>query len=145
MNADLILFPRFRFECWDKTTDPDGSRYSLGLSADGVGRYPEGVFPTSTPLIYGTVLLDNYGRDFIVESEIQRPKTMTNDEARIILTDIFEDMGRGAQYTDDLIWKPVEIDTFFAQRFYSPRWQQLTRILLRCVDENLCRGEGKVS
>jgi hypothetical protein len=140
MTANLILFPRFRFECWDKADDANGTRYSLGLCADGVTRRPEGVFPTSKPLVSGTVLLDDHGRNFAVEPTIDRPEAMTHDEARFILSDAFEDMGKGSEYTDDLIWKPVDLDDFFAKRFYSPRWQQLTRVLLRCVASNQRHG-----
>lgn len=145
MTTELILFPKFRLECWDKADGDDGCRYALGLSADGVRRGPDGAFPTSKPLVAGTVVLDVHGRDFVVEAVTERPAAMTEGEARVILSHAFEDMGRGSEYTDDLIWRPVDVYAFLAERFYSPRWQQLTRVLLRCVDEDLCRGKGRVS
>jgi hypothetical protein len=142
--GETVLLPRYRLECWKKVNTPNGGRYWIGLSADGVKQFPEGKCWVSETLISGTVLLDVYGRDFVVEKEIQHPSAMPPDEARIVLARIFEDMGRGAEYTDDeLIWKPIEIDDFFASHFYSPTWQRLTRVLLRCVDPDLCQGKGR--
>lgn len=142
--GETDLLPRYRLECWKKVNTPNGGRYWIGLSADGVKQFPEGKCWVSETLISGTVLLDVYGRDFVVENEIKHPSAMTADEARIVLSRIFEDMGRGAEYTDDeLIWKPIEIDDFFAAHFYSQTWQRLTRVLLRCVDPDLCQGKGR--
>ena len=139
LNAgDHVLFPDFRIECWYEATDDDENhRYSIGLCADGVKRFPDGNFASSKSLVGGTVLLNEDGSDFRIEPDITRPSGMTHTEARIIVSQLFEELGRGAGVDDEGgTWKPVRIEAFFAAKFYSPQCHQLTRMLLRCVEES---------
>lgn len=141
-DESLTMFPRFRLECWQKDNHPQGSRYTIGISAEGVRHERMGAVGISRPVIAGIVLLDNCGNDFAVDAITQRPPEVTDDEARVVLLAIFQDMDFGAQYTDDLIWRPVDPHEFIQKCLPLPQWPRVYRSVLRALGERALKENG---
>lgn len=104
----------FSIDCWQCQATAEGNLYTLGICG-GEKLLLRGIVAyRSQPLLHGLIRLYDNAERFKVETVIQRPEGVSVRDAEVILETIFRDIGEGGEYTDDWIWRPIELDHFLA-------------------------------
>jgi len=136
-NSVVYLRTEFTLNCYDCEEVNDDTRcYHIGLAVNGIGIESGGSHHVIHPLIEGYATVNETRFWFEERRPVEYPVGMTEAEAIVVLSVIFESMDRGAIYDGDLAWKPINLKEWLGERLNIVLADHVERVLHAAVAVN---------